>query len=124
MSLRTKEGEKLTAEQAESLERFERDRRAQRTRDMLELLQNPAFLRYLGRWMDDCNVHSAIKGDETNNVMYREGKRSVGEAMRREVCLFNMEKVFEIERTMLRDEKTRRRIINLGEKYDATQPGA
>jgi hypothetical protein len=85
---------------------------------MARLLKMPEFLRYVGRWTKDCGVHTAIEGSETTNVLFREGRRKVGEDMLDELKRIDFEAAVEAERTMRQDENVRLRIINQGMKYE------
>lgn len=110
--------EKLTPEQEANLKQFKDSLRDRQTTDLLTLLKMPEFLRYVGKVTKECGVNQAIHDETSNNVLYREGRRSVGEMMLEQVRQVNLEAKFEIERMANRDNQIRENLMNKGAKFN------
>lgn len=107
------ENENITPAQKAIIERRNAEVRLRNSEDMRLLLKLPQFLRYIGRWTQECGVHTWIEGNESSNVMFREGMRKVGERMAEEIKVHDFDAFAEAEKMMRRDEKIRHRIVRL-----------
>ncbi|HVZ80311.1 MAG TPA: hypothetical protein VHE12_05840 [bacterium] len=115
---RRSERQAKSAEQTEKELAWKRQIIDRQTKDMVHLVRDKAFLRFIGRWTKECGVHTAIESNESNDARFREGMRRVGERMLAEVKAIDFEAGVEAERLMFRDEQMRRRLIDKGEKVN------
>lgn len=111
--------EPLTQNQKDSIKALNKAQEKRRTRDMMELVKLPAFIRYVARVTKACGVHKAIEGSESNNVFYREGRRSVGEALMAEIRMVDFNAATGVEYEVHRDAQWLNGIKNDGKPFNA-----
>jgi len=114
------EGQGLTPQQVESLKALNEAIQRRNTKDMADLLKQPAFIRYIGRWLKEGRIHRSVAGPESNNTFFKEGRRTFAEAMLEEIKDLNFDAAYEAEFSMHRDERIRHRIINEGMQFNAS----